>query len=87
MEVRTIEFFQFGQDEKCYILTRVAAKYLHISHDRLQGFILLGKLKSVYFGSREFIELETLKAFAEKQHIETSGWGRVDAFIGREHKR
>jgi hypothetical protein len=58
-----LETFQFGQDERHYVQSRVAAKYLHISHDRLQVLIVLGRIETSQFGSRWFIPLDTLKAF------------------------
>ena len=86
MEVQEgLETFQFG--EKFYVLTRTAARYLHMSHDRLQGQIAAGRVKCEVFGSRRFIEFEVLKAYATKMELETSGWSRIDAFLGREVKR
>lgn len=63
MELQELQTFQFGQDEKHYVLTRPAAKYLHISHDWLKVLIELGKIEAVQIESRVFIEIETLKAF------------------------
>ncbi len=40
-----------------------AAKYLHISRDRLIVLIELGKIEAVQIESRQFIELDTLMAF------------------------
>ena len=63
MEAQELETYQIGPDEKHYVLTRPAAKYLHISHDRLIVLVELGKIEAIRFGSRLFIELEALKAF------------------------
>ena len=63
MESTEFETYQIGQDDKQYVLTRPAAKYLHISHDRIMVLITRGQLPARLFGSRYFVELETLKAF------------------------
>jgi excisionase family DNA binding protein len=82
MEVQELETYQIGPDEKHYVLTRPAAKYLHISHDRLIVLVELGKIEAIRFGSRQFIELETLNAYAEKRKPKVSGWDRLDEWKG-----
>ena len=81
MDYQTIETFQFG--EKYYVLLATAAKYLYTTPDMLLGQILLGKLKASKFGSRQFIELETLKAYAESKNLATESWSMVAVTRGR----
>ncbi len=81
MNHQTIETFQFG--ENFYVLLNTAAKYLYTTSDMLLGQILLGKLKAAKFGSRQFIELETLKAYAESKNLQTESWNIVAATRGR----
>lgn len=73
--------FQFG--DKYYVLIKTAAQYLHMSYDRLIGQVLLGKLEANKFGSRQFVELETLKAYAKEQGLSTEGWGEGDIFYNK----
>ncbi len=65
MTTRMLEIYQIG--DKQYVTTRGAARYLGISHDRLQGSIALGKLPAAQIESHQLIELESVKAFAMKR--------------------
>jgi len=73
MEARTLETYQIG--DKRYVTTTDAARYLHISHDYLKGLILLGKLEAHQIESRQFVEVETLKAFEAKKRTVRRGVG------------
>jgi len=74
MEAQELETYQIGQNEKHYVLTRPAAKYLHISHDRLIMLVELGKIEAIRCGSRLFIEFEALKAFDVSKYPARLGW-------------
>jgi hypothetical protein len=81
MEARTLETYQIG--DKRYVTTKDAARYLHISHDYLKGLILLGKLEAQQIESCQFVEVETLKAYAEKRNRKArSGWDKIDEWKG-----
>ena len=81
MNVYTIETFQFG--EKYFVLLKTAAKYLYTSPNMLLEQGLLGELKVVKIGVRQFIELEALKAYAESKNLSTEGWSVIAATRGR----
>jgi hypothetical protein len=72
METQTIDTFQFG--DKYYVLIQTAAKYLLMSVDMLSQQVTLGNLETKKFGARQFIELETLKAYAESKQLNTDTW-------------
>ena len=55
-----------------------AAKYLHISRRWLEDLILLGRIEAVQIESLQLIELDILKAFADKRKPKVSGWDRLD---------
>ena len=63
MAAVTLETIQIGRGEKHYVTTKAAAKYLHISHDRLKVLIVLGKIEASTIEARVFIELDTLMSF------------------------
>ncbi len=77
MNMHTIETFQFG--EKYFVLVKTAAKYLYTSQELLLEQALLGELKLVKIGARQFIELEALKAYAESKNLSTEGWSVIAA--------
>ena len=70
--------------DKQYVALQDAARYLGISKRWLEDMILLGKIEAVQIESRQFIELETLKAYAEKRKPKVSGWDRLDEWRGRD---
>ena len=72
MDARKLETYPIG--DKRFVTTKDAARYLHISHDYLKGLILLGKLEAHQIESRQFVEVETLKAFEAKQRQGRRGW-------------
>ena len=65
--------------DKQYVSLKDAAKYLDISRHWIDDLILLGKIEAVWIESRQLIELEVLKAYAEKRNSEKrSAWDRLD---------
>jgi hypothetical protein len=64
--------------DKQYVSLKAAAKFLGISRHWLEDMILLGKVEATRIESRLFIELETLKTFAEKCKPKASAWDRLD---------
>ena len=65
--------------DKQYVTLEVAARYLGISKRYLENMILLEKIQATKIEARQFIELETLKAFAEKRKPKVgSAWDRLD---------
>jgi hypothetical protein len=68
--------------DKHYVALKHAAKFLGISKRWLEDMILLGKIEATQIESRQFIELETLKAYAEKRKPKVSGWDRLDEWKG-----
>jgi len=55
-----------------------AAKYLGISQCWLEDLILLGRIEAAQIESLQLIELDILKAFADKRKPKVSGWDRLD---------
>jgi excisionase family DNA binding protein len=69
--------------DKQYVTIQDAARYLGISKRWLEDMILLGKVEATHIESRHFIELETLKAFAEKRYRKKqSAWDKLDEWKG-----
>ncbi len=66
-----------------YVTPKEAARYLGLNHLTVLDHIMSGKLPVVRIESRQFIELDTLKAYAENRRLKSGGWGRVDEFLGR----
>jgi len=64
--------------DKQYVSLKNAAKYLHISRRWLEDLILLGRIEAVQIESLQLIELDILKAFADKRKSKMSGWDRLD---------
>ena len=81
MIARTLEIYQINN--KRYVSPRAAARYLDIADDLLQNDIYIGKLKADYIASRQLIELESLRSYAESKKRDAKGWDRVDVFLGR----
>ena len=84
MTMRTLEIYQMNN--KRYVSPRAAANYLEIADDLLQNDIYTGKLKADFIASRQFIELESLRSYAEERRRNARGWDRVDEFLGRVKK-
>jgi hypothetical protein len=81
MTARTLEIYQINN--KRYVSPRSAANYLEIADDLLQNDIYTGKLKADFIASRQFIELESLRSYAENRRRSARGWDQVDRFLGR----
>jgi len=65
--------------DKQYVSLKEAARYLNISRHWLDDLILLGEVEATKIESLKVIELETLKAFAEKRKPKVgSAWDRLD---------
>jgi predicted DNA-binding protein (UPF0251 family) len=64
--------------DKQYATLQDAARYLGISKRWLENMILLKKMEATQIESRQFIELETLIAYAEKRNRPL--WERMDKF-------
>lgn len=84
MTTRTLDIYQINN--KRYVSPRAAANYLEIADDEMQEDIYTGKLKAEHIASRQFIELESLHAYAESRKRASKGWDRVDQFLGRVSK-
>src|ERR1041385_6098500 len=81
MTTRALEIYQINN--KRYVSPRAAATYLDMAEDILQNDIYTGKLKADFIDSRQFIELDSLHAYAENRRRSARGWDRVDQFLGR----
>ena len=56
-----------------YVTPKEAARYLGLNHVTILDHIVSGKLPVVRIESRQFIEFETLKAYAENRKLKTNG--------------
>ncbi len=81
MTTQTLEIYQINN--KRYVSPRAAARYLAIAEDALQNDIYIGKLKAEHIDSRQFVDYESLKSYAENRRRTARGWDRVDEFLGR----
>ena len=70
-------------DGQILVEPKEAARYLGVKHATLLSYIVDGKLPVVQLESRQFIELETLKAFAEKRKPKASAWDKLDEWRGK----
>ena len=77
MTTRTLEIYQINN--KRYVSPRAAATYLDMAEDLLQNDIYTGKLKADYIASRQFIDLDSLHAYAEDRR-NARGWDNLEAF-------
>jgi len=85
MNTRTLEIYQINN--KRYVSPRAAATYLDMPEDLLQNDIYIGKLKADFIASRQFVDLDSLRSYAEDRRRNARGWDRVDAFLGRSKTR
>ena len=81
MTMRTLEIYQMNN--KRYVSPRAAARYLAIAEDALQNDIYIGKLKAEHIDSRQFVDYDSLRSYAENRRRKGRGWDRVDEFLGR----
>ena len=84
MTMRTLEIYQINN--KRYVSPRAAAHYLDIADDLLQNDIYTGKLKADFVASRQMIELDSLRAYAENRRRSARGWEQVESFLERGKK-
>lgn len=82
MTSSTLEIYQINN--KRYVSPRAAARYLALAEDLLQNEIYTGKLKAEHIDSRQFVDYDSLRSYAEKRRHKTGGWDRVDEFLGRD---
>ncbi len=81
MNNQTLEIYQINN--KRYVSPRAAARYLAIAEDVLQNDIYVGRLKAEHIDSRQFVDYDSLRAYAESRRHRARGWDRVDDFLGR----
>ena len=81
MTARTLDIYQINN--KRYVTPQAAARYLAIDDDVLQSDIYIGKLKAEHIESRQFVDYESLRTYAENRRRKGRGWDRVDEFLGR----
>ena len=76
MEASELDIYHIGG--KQYVLMAEAGRYLKMRMSDLEGQIAAGRLELVKIDSRWFIELEALKAYAEKRKPKVTGWDKID---------
>ena len=76
MAAEELDIYTIGG--KQYITMAEAGRYLKMRMSDLEGQIAAGRLELVKIESRWFIELEALKAYAEKRKHPKTGWDRVE---------
>lgn len=81
MAAQTLEIYQINN--KRYVSPRAAARYLAVDDDVLQNDIYTGKIKAEHIDSRQFVDYESLRSYAENRRRRARGWDRVDEFLGR----
>lgn len=78
MTTRTLDIYQIHN--KRYVTPRAAADYLDLPEDVLQNAVYTGQIRADYIDARQFIDLDSLRAYAEKRRRAAKGWDRIDAF-------
>ena len=78
MTMRTLDIYQINN--KRYVSPRAAANYLDIADDLLQNDIYTGKLKADFIASRQFIDLDSLRSYAEDRRRNARSWDNLEAF-------
>lgn len=76
MELEELDIWTIGKAQ--YVPMAEAGRYLKMKMSDLEGQIAAGRLELFKYQERWFIELEALKAYAEKRKSKVTGWDRIE---------